>query len=241
MDSRSLKRILDKTGLIDNICKGLDINKETVKKHSSMLSQVTTKLNNYQKDGRSEELMKTYSPPEKQALYQNVQNLYKTYQELNKELEYLEMTKHPSFLQKAIEALDKAYLVIEYMYKNILGECGDLVPPKLTCIKLKYIDQSTYTQMIYSLMTELEAFVHDIYEDYIHAEFNTELLTFIPAYSNLVEAYMWIQKENERLKVEALPEIRKIEIPAEIFPEIPKNDANQKQNEESIQSSPDVS
>ena len=223
MDSRKLKLIKDTIGLIDNIAKGLNINQKAIKVHSSTINAVRARLEKYDNQNKDAEYMKTLSPIESQTFMQNVKNMYDTHEKLRKELDYLDMTKYPTYLANATQALDKAYLLTDYIYKNILGECGDIVIPHLTCIKEKHVADATYTQMILSLSTELEAYVHDMYEDHIHAEFNPELLVFMPVYTYLIEAYQWMDNENTRLKSEAIPEIAQIDIPAELVPELPKS------------------
>ena len=86
-------------------------------------------------------------------------------------------------------------------------------------------------------MAELDAFTHDTYVEYLDAyapnqyfESSSELRVFTYAIMPLIEAYMWFKKENERLKVEALPEIHKIDLPEETVPEIPKGPEENKPN-----------
>jgi len=226
MKSRTLKQLMENIGLIDNLSKGLNINKKAVALHSSTVNEVRKKIDDYTLKHRDQKHMSSLSPAEQQAFMQNAKNMYETHKKLIDELDYLDMTKHPTFLMYATQALDKAYLLIEYMYKNLTGECGDLILPHLACIKVKDAEKATYIQMVYSLTAELEAIVHDFYEEHIHAEFDPELLPYLPIYSYLVEAYMWLSKENERLKTEALPEIKTINIPQEVVPEVPKGPAD---------------
>ena len=229
MDSRTLKLIKDTIGLIDNIAKGLNINQKAIKVHSSTINAVRAKLEKYTEQNKDAEYMKTLSPIESQTFMQNVKAMYDTHEKLRKELDYLDMTKYPTYLLNATQALDKAYLLADYIYKNILGECGDIVIPHLTCIKEKHVADATYTQMILSLSTELEAYVHDMYEDHIKSMYDTQFTTtlsttlLLPVYNHLIEAYQWMDNENTRLKSEAIPEIAKIDIPAELVPELPKS------------------
>lgn len=236
MTSREIKLIRETIGHLDNIVKGLNINSKAIEQHSSTGNLIRTKLEGYIKKKQDPEYIKTLSPPEQTAFMQNANALYETYEKLRKELEYLDMTKHPVNVTHASQALDKAYLLIDYLYKNIFGECGDIIVPHFACIRIKDIAKATYTQCILSLSVELEAFVHDIYVDHIKGISNTnlpdaevtELLMFIPAYACMTEAYMWLSIENTRLKTEALPEIAKINIPDEILPEIPAGPVSDK-------------
>jgi len=150
--------------------------------------------------------------------------MYTTHEKLVKELDYLDMSKHPVFVSQAISALDRSYILVEYLYKDILGESGDIIIPKFFFLDLKHVHKATYKQLIQTLASELEAFCHD-YVGTSHLDdvkVHTLLTNF---WSSMVEAYMWINKENERLKVEALPEINKIDLPEETVPEIPEGPA----------------
>jgi hypothetical protein len=168
----------------------------------------------------------------------NAKAMYNTHEILRKEIDYLDMTKQPQFISNAIAALDRSYILLEYYYKDITEECGDIVIPKFSCIQLKNVSKSSYKQLIYSIMTELDAFTHDIYIEYLDTyapnkdfESGSDLRIFTYAVMPLIEAYMWFKKENERLKVEALPEIHKIDLPEETTPEIPKGpDLTEKPN-----------
>ncbi len=217
MKSREIKLIMETIGQLGNISKGLDINKEAVKKHSATLTEARNKLKNYTDQYNNAEYMKTLSPPEQQNLMSNARALYEVHERLVKELDYLDMSRQPVFITKAVSALDKAYLLSSYIYSDIVGTCGDIVLPHLTCIQIKNIDKATYKQMVLSLTTELEAFTHDVYQDNYD---DTELM-FPTLCGHLIEAYMWFKKENERLGIEPLPEITKIDLPVETVPEIP--------------------
>lgn len=217
MEGRTLKLILETVGQIVNITRGLNINKEALEIHASNLTIARRRLDKYNEQHKNEEYMKTLSPPEQQNLYKNANAVYEIHNKLQKEIEYLDMNKHPYYISKAISALNRAYLTVEYIYLNLVGESGDLIVPHLKCIQPKTIDKATYKQLVYSIYIELDGFVNDIWQDQFP---NPHPLFTIP-YGYIAEAYMWFRKENERLKVEALPEIEKIEIPEETQPEIP--------------------
>jgi len=220
MISREIKMIMETIGQLDNISKGLDINKEAVSKHSSTLTEVRNKLSKYTEQYNNAEYMKTLSPPEQQNLMKNARALYEVHEKLVKELDYLDMSKQPPFIVKAISALDKAYLFSQYLYEEVLKPCGDIVIPHFTCIQVKHIDKASYKQLVLSITTELETFANDLYNSHIPTTIETGLhVTTI--YTHLIESYMWFKKENERLSIEALPEINKIDIPEESVLEVP--------------------
>lgn len=224
MKSRTLKLFMEIIGALTNLSKGLDINKEAITIHSNTLNEARKKLSNYNEQWSNKEYMATLSPPEYQNLSKNASAVYQVQEQLVKELDYLDMTKHPFFITHAIAALDKAYIVTEYFYKEKIGECGDIVVPKFYVINLKHVDKASYKQMVENLYIELDALTADFLEE------SEEYATKAPFVStlllgtisgHLVEATMWFTKEKERLKVEALPTINEIKLPEETLPEIP--------------------
>jgi hypothetical protein len=233
MESRTLKLILETVGQLTNITRGLNINKEAIETHSANLTIARKKMDKYMEQYKNPEYMKTLSPPESQNLSRNASAVYEVHEKLRKEIEYLDMNKHPYYISKAISALDRAYLLTEYIYKELVGESGDVVIPHLKCIELKYIDKATYIQMIRSLHSELDGFVNDLWVD----QFPDCHPLFPMAYSHVAEAYMWFKRENERIKIEEMPKVEKIEVPEEIplelpkQPEIPPTEPDQKLSE----------
>lgn len=231
MKGKTVKLILETVGQIDNIAKGLNINKEAMDKHASTLTAVRTRLDKYTEQYKNEEYMKTLSPAEQQNLMQNARVIYDVHEKLRKELDYLDMTKQPLFITNAVLALDKCYILLDYFYKERVGECGDIVIPHLQVIELKYVSKSNYKQLVSSLTLELDAFVNDIYVDFltesnrIYFETVADLRIFTNSLMPAIEAYMWFKKEKERLEVEALPEINKIDLPEETTPQVPKGPA----------------
>jgi len=224
MKSRTLKLFMETIGALTNLSKGLDINKEAVTSHSNTLNEARKKLEKYNEQWKNKEYMSTLSPPEQQNLSRNASEVYRVHEMLEKELDYLDMTKHPVFVAHAISALDKAYVVTEYFYKEKLGECGDVVTPKFYVINLKYVSTTTYRQMVDNLYTELDALTADFIEEveeYATKSPFASTLMLGGIMSHLVEATMWFLKEKERLGVEGLPEFTEIKLPEETLPEIP--------------------
>jgi hypothetical protein len=227
MEARILKLVLDTIGTIDNVAKSLNINKKAIEVHTGNFSIVMKKLDGYMEKYKNKEYMNTLSPPEQKALGENAQALIKTREELLRELDYLDLSKTPTFVGNATHALDRAYLQIEYMITNMTGEPGELIIPKFSVLRPKDSDTADYSVMVSTLTAELDAQCNDIYQDHIKDSDGTEgIILFISAYMLICEGYMWISKEKERLKTEALPEIKEIKIPDEILPEFPKAPEN---------------
>lgn len=224
MKSRTLKLFMETIGALTNLSKGLDINKEAVTSHSNTLNEARKKLESYNEQWKNKEYMATLSPPEQQNLSRNASELYRVHGMLEKELDYLDMTKHPLFVAHAITALDKAYVTIEYFYKEKIGECGDVVVPKFYVINLKHVAKTAYKQMVDNLYAELDAltadFIDEVEEYATKAPFTSTLMLGAIT-GHLVEATMWFSKEKERLGVEGLPEFTEIKLPEETTPDIP--------------------
>lgn len=215
MKARELKYAMEFIGLINNLIKGLNINKEAIAVHSNTSKELNTRMEGYSNKYKDPEYMKTLSPPEQKALMDNARNAYSVYQNLSKEIDYLEMTKHHQFIINAANAFDNAYITTKYFYEEVTGECKEIMKPKFSVISIKDFLHGKYVQQILSLLTELEAFTHDFYVD--HKEYPGNII-----HQYLAQGYMWIKFENERLKIEALPEVKNIPLPAEVVPEIPK-------------------
>jgi len=226
MKSRDIKITMETIGQLTNISKELNINKKAIEIHSSTLTKARKKLDEYSTQYKNTEYMKTLSPIEQQCLMENAQVLYNTHEKLVKEIDYLDMTKQPIFISKAVLSLEKAYLLSEYLYKNILGECADIVIPNFTHIQTKYVDKTEYKQLVSSMTKEFESFIHKVYKDFfIFNDITTPSIltpTLYSIYNYLIESYMWFSKEASRLEVEALPEINKIELPKEKVPAVPE-------------------
>lgn len=224
MKSRTLKLFMETIGALTNLSKGLDINKEAVTSHSNTLNEARKKLESYNEQWKNKEYMATLSPPEQQNLSRNASELYRVHGMLEKELDYLDMTKHPLFVAHAISALDKAYVTTEYFYKEKIGECGDVVVPKFYVINLKHVAKTAYKQMVDNLYAELDALTADFIdevEEYAKNNPFTHTLMLGAITGHLVEATMWFSKEKERLGVEGLPEFTEIKLPEETTPDIP--------------------
>jgi hypothetical protein len=67
----------------------------------------------------------------------------------------------------------------------------------------------------------MDAISHDFYVDYVQGNVEQLEPMLVPICDHLFLASCWLAKENERLLTEALPEIKKIEMPVETVPEIP--------------------
>ena len=214
MKSRQLKITMEFVGQVNNLIKGLNLNKEAISIHAFKSRQLNERIEGYSKKYKDPEYMKTLSLPEQKALTDNARNAYGVYQNLAREIDYLEMTKHSQFIVNATQALDNAYILIKYFYEEIEGIITENIIPKFNAIVIKDFVGGKYENQVFNLMTEMEVFTHDFYEDnHGHPE------ELIHAY--LAQGYMWLKLEHERLKTEAMPEIKKIEIPKEIEPEFP--------------------
>ena len=220
MEPRKLSFLSVNIALLVNLIKNLSINKKAVVTHSATLKSVDVRLEQWREQYQNKEYMATLSAPEQQVIFKNAQNFWATHQELEKELEYLEFSKVPSFIVNAINELEHGYLLIEWL-SNEVGKTGEIIIPHLTCIRPDTFDKGAYKNQIDSLYSELEAISYDFYKDDVlkNAECSPML---IPISDHLTVAACWLQKEKQRLTTEALPELKIIKLPKEIVPEVPK-------------------
>jgi len=221
MKSNEIEFLLANSGQVLNLINGVSITKEAVAVHSSTLKTVRGKLDKLKEQYTNQEYMKTLSPPESKVITDNAQNLFKTMQDLQKELEYLDLSKQPAFLTNAVNELTHAYLLIEWLSETI-GKSGRTVLPHLSCIKPDVFDKGKYKNQIDTLYSELEATSFDFYTDHVEIADGPSYTMLVPISDHLITAACWLRKEKERLLTEALPEINVIKIPDEVFPEIPK-------------------
>ena len=219
MNARQITILFTNVSQIINLMRTVNINKEAVATHSSTFKTIGLILEKWREQYQNPEYMKTLSLVEQQTLGVNAQNFYKVYMELQKELEYLDLSKQPTFLASAANELDKAYLLLEYLLNEIVGKTGETILPHLTSLRAKTFDGGKYKNQIDSLYSEVEAQAHDFYIDHV---IDTDQPMFIPICDHLTLSACYLQKEKERLLTEALPEIKKIDIPKIEEPVIPE-------------------
>jgi hypothetical protein len=221
MKTRELEFLMINLGVLINLTKSVNINKEAIDHHVTNLRIAQKKLDGYTEQYNNQEYMKTLSPAEKQCLSTNAQNVYMAHQSIQKEIDYLDMSKQPTYIFRASNEMENVYILLEYLI-DLRGKSGDTILPRLTCIRPDTFDKGKYKNQIDSLFSELEAIAYDFHKD--HVETITEPMDAMSSIisDHLIIASMWIKKEKERLTTEPVPEIRKIKIPAETTPEIPK-------------------
>jgi len=223
MKSRELAFLFANVTLVANLTRDLNINKDAIAIHAANLAIVIKRLDGYSEQYKNQEYMKTLSPAEQQCLRTNAQALYNTHEEIRKELEFLDLSKSTTFVSKAINELEHAFLLIEWL-QDETGKTGETILPHLTCIKIATFAKGKYKNQIESLYSELEAISYDFYKDHVQpfqllTDETCPLLTSIA--DHLIVASCWLKKEKERLLTEALPELKVINLPKETTPEVP--------------------
>jgi hypothetical protein len=233
MTPREISQLLANVAQVTNFTKSLNINKEAIIQHSLTLKAATIKLEKWQKMYQDEEIRKTLSIEEQRVLMDNARSLYGVHDQLTKELDYLDMSKLPTFVSRAIVELEHAFLLIEWLLETV-GKTGETILPHLTCIREKNWEGGKYKNKIDSLATELEAISYDFYQDHTSlyaVETNSNAYPIlVPIADHIIVASCWLQKEKARLLTESIPEIKKIELPAEKVPEIPVGPAKDLKN-----------
>jgi hypothetical protein len=217
MTTRELTQLLVNIGQIDTLVKSLNINKEAMDTHAATIKAARIRLDKYSEQFHDAEYLKTLSPAEQKCLSDNAQALFRVHNEIQKELDYLDMTKTPIFVTKAANELDHLYLLLDYIIE-FRGKTGETILPHLKSIKVKDFEKGKYKQQVYNLCVETETQANDFLD--LTDPDNDMMIPII--FDHLAVIYMWIKKEDERLKTEALPEIKVFKLPEEIVPEVPK-------------------
>lgn len=212
MNARNLKYTMEFIGQVINLIKSLNINKNAILVHSDSSKELNHRIEGYSKKYKDPEYMKKLSLPEQKALTDNARNAFATYQNLSKEIDYLEMTKHPQFILKSIYALEEGYILTKYFYEEA-GQITENIIPKFYRLDLKTFSGGNYKTQISNLVAELTVFVTD---------YDIVKYSFSAIHPYLAKGLMWLIMEEDRLKTEALPEVKHIDLPQEVVPEFPK-------------------
>lgn len=227
MKANEIEFLLVNVGQIINMMNGLSIHKEAVVTHTSTLKEARAKLDHWKELFQNEEYKSKLSPVEQKAILDNAQAMYNVHQELVKELDYLDMTKHTTFFTNAVNELTHGFLLLEWLSGEV-GKSGRTILPKHISLRVDTFDKGKYKNQIDSLYSELEAISHDLYVDHIIGDesmreesVKTGYPMLIPICDRLTVAACWLQKEKQRLTTEALPELKVIKLPKEIVPEVP--------------------
>lgn len=227
MKANEIEFLLVNVGQIINLMNGLSIHKEAVLTHTSTLKEARTKLDKWKELFQDESYKATLSPVEQKAILDNAQAMYNVHQELIKELDYLDMTKHTTFFTNAVNELTHGFLLLEWLSEEV-GKSGRTILPHHTALRADTFDKGKYQNQVNSLYSELEALSHDFYQDHVmspdHVNYYLNTLPMlIPICDRLTVAACWLKKEKQRLTTEALPELKVIKLPKEIVPEVPES------------------
>ena len=227
MKNNQIESLLTNVGTILNMINGLNINRDSIAIHSATHKEASIKFEALREKRQNEEYWKTLSQEEQRVMMENAQNLYGVLEELRKEIDYLDMSKQPTFISNAVSELNHAFLLLEWLSEEV-GKSGRTILPKFTALRTDTFDKGKYKNQIDSLYSELEAIGHDFYVDHV---FNDESLTvedvaggypmLIPIADHLITSACWLSKEKQRLLTEALPELKVIKMPEEVKPTVP--------------------
>jgi hypothetical protein len=222
MKNNEIESLLVNVGQIINMMNSININKDVIAVHTAMLKEARIKLDKWKEKFQNEDYKAKLSPAEQKAILDNAQAMYQVHQELVKELDYLDMSKHTTFVTNAVNELTHGFLLLEWLSGEV-GKSGRIILPKHIALRANTFDKGKYKNQIDSLYAELETISHDLYIDHIMgvpcAEDARPML--IPICDRLTVTACWLLKEKQRLTTEALPELRVIKLPKEIIPEIP--------------------
>jgi hypothetical protein len=220
MKNNQLESLLVNVSQILAMMGTVNINKENAAIHAATLKTARTKLDKLQALRQDEVYWKSLSPEEQRVLMVNAQNIWEVHQKLVKELDYLDISKQPTFLSSAVSELNHGFLLLEWLSEEI-GKSGRTILPHLPSLRADTFDKGKYRNQIDTLYSDLEAIGHDFYQDFIKTGNAINGLMLIPICDHLTVAACWLNKEKQRLLTEELPKLEKIELPEEVKPEIP--------------------
>jgi hypothetical protein len=223
MKNFEVEKLLVNVSSILAMLGAVNINKDNAAIHAETLKTARAKLDKLQALRQDEVYWKALSPEEQRVLMTNAQNIWQTHQELVKELDFLDISKQPTFISNAVSELNHAFLLLEWLSEE-MGKSGRTILPTLITLRAKTFDGGKYRNQIDSLYSELEAQGHDFYVDHVQAtevvKLDNNYPMLIPICDHLTVSAVWLRKERERLTTEALPELKVIKLPEEIKPEV---------------------
>lgn len=227
--SRRAKVIRDTIAQLLNMAKSVHLHKDQIVKNSGTLKLVMDKLTKFREQYNDEEFMKTLSPPEQQALIKNAQAYATTMRELQNEIDYLDMNKYPPALSTALNYLEEAYMLFNFILVELVGENGEIAFQKLAVIKPKNFAKGSYKNQIMNLETEFDVMIADL-RDELRADFPSDFDEIIVFYhyalKSLVLGWEWWKLEVDRDKTGDSKSYKIIEMPKEVVPEKPKSPEN---------------
>lgn len=229
MKPYKFKKILSTTRDLLMFIKSMNSNAAPMKKHMDTFNVLYTKLEGYQAQHTDKEYMESLSGPEKNALRYNTQSYYETLQEVKKELDYLDMSKYPLQLSNAMYYLERFNILGEHVLENDILEDGKIAYSDFTNINPKKFESLSYKTQAVQVEAEFKALVIEMKKLITNTKADTvypELLgiqMLVILYSDLCLSSTWASKEVVRCNTEKEPEIKEIQIPKEVSPEIPKS------------------
>jgi hypothetical protein len=223
MKNNELEHLLVNVSQILAMMGAVNINKENAAIHAETLKTARAKLDKLQALRQDEVYWKSLSPEEQRVLMTNAQNLWETATALIKELDFLDISKQPTFLSSAVSELNHGYLLLEWLSEEI-GKSGRTILPHLPSLRPDTFDKGKYRNQIDTLYSDLEAVGHDFWVDHVigtGADQTEEYPMLIPIADHLTTAAIWLKREKERMLTESLPELKIIKLPEEVKPEVP--------------------
>ena len=228
-EAKQLRLLMDSIQLLLSFTQSLNINKEGIERHGSNLSIVRKQLDKYQKQHDDKEYLSTLSPAEKQNLYSNANAFYECYQKLSKEMDFLDLSKHPNYVTRAISIIEDAYLLSLFAYDK-LGIEVDQLSPRLAGIRADRFAVQEYQSQVQNLYFSMESFTNDYWQYYPNrpdlsvCDGNPVIGSIIhDVYLKLTLAHQWLGKEVERMNLEEMPVVKDIPVPTETVPALPED------------------
>jgi hypothetical protein len=233
MIGREAKKLRANLHQIGQVLEQVNINDEVRKIQYDKLKSASDTLKEF-KDQITEEGIKKLSPTEQQVLYENTRNYSEVVETLYREVDFLDMNRHPRFVSHTLLEIEAAVIFVDKIIEDLehYGKFIQDVQPFFHILKVKNWGKLSYKDQVANIWSELGQILrqYDKALEQIMKDDQSDtplgLLKFHTlwgkVYTTLVQADSWMKKETTRATTEPMPEPTEIELPEIKIPEIPK-------------------
>ncbi len=241
MIGRETKKLRANLHQIGQVLEQVNINDEVRKLQYEKLKSASDTLKGF-KDQITEDGIKKLSPAEQQVLYENTRNYSEIVETLYREIDFLDMNRHPRFISHTLLEIESGIMFLDKIIDN-LEHFGDFipdVPPFFHILKVKKWDKLSYKDKVANIWSELGQILgqcdqvikavlaenDDIDELDLLLKISSESFykhaLWAKVYTILIQAGSWVGQEVKRAQTESMPKPTDIKLPEIKIPEIPK-------------------
>lgn len=233
MIGRETKKLRANLHQIGQVLEQVNINDEVRKIQYEKLKSASDTLKGF-KDQITQDNIKKLSPAEQQVLYENTRNYSEIVETLYREIDFLDMNRHPRFISHTLLEIESGIMFLDKIIDKLehYGEFLLEMKPFFHILKVKKWDKLSYKDKISNIWAELgqilrqcdqpiNGFLVDSGSDTSLSFFHMHSL-WGRVYTTLVQADSWLKQETTRVITESMPKPTDIKLPEIKVPEIPK-------------------